>query len=80
MFSQPEHGRVQGMEVLLGVELCTLTGFVIYGWGPEGYRTLQRRKRRRRSRGSGVGPQPAYVMAEQRAPSRGPRADQREMV
>ncbi len=34
------------MELLLGVELCVLTGFVAYGWGPEGYRTLQRRKRR----------------------------------
>ena len=56
MFSQAERGRIQGMEVLLGVELCMLTGFVIYGWGPEGYRTLQRRKRRRRSRGSGVRP------------------------
>lgn len=79
-FSQPEHERVLGMELLLGVELCVLTGFVAYGWGPEGYRTLQRRKRRRRSRVSGVGPQAAYAMAERRDPSRGPRADQREMV
>ena len=79
-FSQPEHERVPGMELLLGVELCVLTGFVAYGWGPEGYRTLQRRKRRRRSRVGGVGPQAAFVMAERREPSRGPRADQRELV
>jgi hypothetical protein len=121
MFSQPAPVRILGMEVLLGVELCVLTAFVLYGWGPEGYRTWRRRKQRRRSRVSvaarpavgarpsvgarpalrarpsvgarpavgerpaprarrAVGARPAVVMAKRRSPSRGRRADQREMV
>ena len=39
MFSQPEQEIVLRMEVLLGVELFILTFFVLFGWGPEGYRS-----------------------------------------
>jgi len=73
-FSQAEQESVFGMGFLLGLELCALVGFVVYGWGPEGYRTWQRRKRRSRRRVGSVGPEAAFVVARQRAASRHPRS------
>ena len=73
-FFQPGQGSVLRMGFLLGVELCALVGFVVYGWGPEGYRTWQRRKRRSRRGVGTVGPGAAFAVARQRATSRHPRS------
>jgi hypothetical protein len=73
-FSQPGQASVLAMGFLLGVELCVLVGFVAYGWGPEGYRSWQRRKRRSRRRVGNVRPEAAFVVARQRAASRNPRS------